>query len=72
MARWRVKGYNTTVAAEEREAWQQLWADVAAQIAVDPLEQGRIRTGRGQWKGAADGYARYMSRDSTGVGLRDG
>jgi tetratricopeptide (TPR) repeat protein/tRNA A-37 threonylcarbamoyl transferase component Bud32 len=46
--------------AELREQWQQLWAEVAAQTAVDPLEQGRIEAARGQWNRAADGYASYF------------
>src|SRR5439155_17129860 len=49
----------TRLPAEEREEWQQLWADVAAQIAIDPLEQGHIQAARGQWNRAADGYASY-------------
>jgi len=50
----------TRLPAEERQQWQQLWADVAAQLAVDPLEQGRIQAARGQWNRAADGYASYI------------
>jgi tetratricopeptide (TPR) repeat protein len=50
----------TRLPAEEREQWQQLWADVAAQIALDPLEQGRIQAARGRWNQAADGYFSYF------------
>jgi tetratricopeptide (TPR) repeat protein len=48
-----------TLPTEEREAWQQLWADVAALIAIHPLEQAYVQAARGQWNLAADAYARY-------------
>jgi tetratricopeptide (TPR) repeat protein len=48
-----------TLPTEEREAWQQLWVDVAAIIAVHPLEQAYVQAARGQWNLAADAYARY-------------
>src|SRR5262249_49850034 len=44
----------------ERKEWQRLWADVAALVAADPLEQGRARAGRRDWAQAADGYARAL------------
>jgi tetratricopeptide (TPR) repeat protein len=50
----------TKLPAEVREQWQQLWVEVAAQPAVDPLEQGRMQAARGQWNRAADGYASYF------------
>src|SRR5205085_3397025 len=46
--------------AAEREQWQLLWADVAAQVAVDPLGQGRAHAARREWAQAADGYARAL------------
>jgi serine/threonine-protein kinase len=47
--------------ATERAQWQKLWADVTAVIAADPLEEGRARAGRRDWKGARDCYARAMN-----------
>src|SRR5207245_622231 len=35
--------------AAEREQWQRLWADVAAVIAADPVEQGRAHAARREW-----------------------
>jgi tetratricopeptide (TPR) repeat protein len=49
----------TKLPAEEREQWQQLWGDVAAHIAIDPLEQGNLQAARGQWRRATDAYASY-------------
>src|SRR5207244_7507791 len=40
----------------EREQWQRLWADVAAQVAADPLGQGRLHAARREWAKAADDY----------------
>jgi tetratricopeptide (TPR) repeat protein len=51
--------------AAEREEWQRLWADVAALVAADPLEQGRARAGRRDWAQAADPYARVLRRGLT-------
>jgi hypothetical protein len=52
----------------EREPWQRLWADVAAVVAADPLEQGRARAARREWAPAADGYARALTRGPTDDG----
>jgi tetratricopeptide (TPR) repeat protein len=52
----------------ERQQWQRLWKDVAAQLAADPLENGRARAARRQWDRAADGYARASTRGPTEVG----
>jgi serine/threonine-protein kinase len=52
----------------EREQWQRLWADVAAHVAADPLEQGRARAGRRDWAGAAEGYAWALKRGPTDDG----
>jgi tetratricopeptide (TPR) repeat protein len=49
----------------EREEWQRLWADVAALVSADPLEQGRVRAGRRDWAQAADPYARTLKRGLT-------
>jgi tetratricopeptide (TPR) repeat protein len=46
----------------ERQQWQQLWADVAAFLAADPLEQGRAHAARRQWLKAADCYTRARDR----------
>jgi tetratricopeptide (TPR) repeat protein len=48
----------------EREQWQRLWADVAAQRAADPLECATRR----EWARAAAGYARALERGPTGDG----
>jgi tetratricopeptide (TPR) repeat protein len=52
----------------EREQWQRLWADVAAQLAADPLEQGRACAARRDWARAANGYARVLKRGPTDDG----
>jgi tetratricopeptide (TPR) repeat protein len=44
----------------ERAQWQRFWADVAAQIAADPVEHGRACAARREWAQAADGYARAL------------
>jgi tetratricopeptide (TPR) repeat protein len=51
--------------AEERKEWQQFWADVAAHIAIDPLEQGLIQAARGQWNRAAACYAQLLRSSPT-------
>jgi serine/threonine-protein kinase len=45
----------------EREQWQKLWADVAAQLAADPLELGCGYSARREWDRAAESYARAMT-----------
>jgi tetratricopeptide (TPR) repeat protein len=52
----------------ERKEWQRLWADVAALVAADPLEQGRAHAGRRDWAQAADDYARALKRGRTNDG----
>src|SRR5262249_39211619 len=52
----------------EREQWQRLWADVAALVAVDPVEQGRAGAARRDWAQAADCYARALKRGPTDDG----
>ncbi len=54
--------------AAEREQWQLLWADVAAEVAADPLEQGRAHAARREWAQAADCYARGLTRGPTDDG----
>ena len=54
--------------ATEREQWQHLWADVAAQAAADPLGQGRAHAARREWAQAADGYARALKHGPTESG----
>jgi serine/threonine-protein kinase len=46
----------------EREQWQRLWAEVAAQVAADPLAQGREYAARGNWAEATDRYSRVLQR----------
>ena len=43
--------------AAEREEWQRLWADVAAAVSAEPLEEGRAYAARRDWYHAADCYA---------------
>jgi tetratricopeptide (TPR) repeat protein len=52
----------------EREQWQRLWADVAAAVAADPLEQGRLHAAHRDWTQAADCYARSLMRGPTDDG----
>jgi tetratricopeptide (TPR) repeat protein len=52
----------------EREPWQRFWADVAAVVATDPVEQGRAHAGRRDWAQAADCYAWGLPRASTDDG----
>jgi tetratricopeptide (TPR) repeat protein len=54
--------------AAEREQWQLLWADVAAQVAADPLGQGRAHAARRDWAQAADCYGRGLTRGPTDEG----
>jgi tetratricopeptide (TPR) repeat protein len=54
--------------AGERAAWQRFWADVAALLAADPLEQGRTHAARRQWAQAAACYARALKRRPTDDG----
>src|SRR5262249_51893538 len=49
----------------EREQWRRLWADVAALVAADPVEQARACATRRDWAQAADGYARVLARAPT-------
>ena len=49
----------------EREPWQRFWADVAAVVAADPVEQGRAHAARRDWAQAADCYARALTRGPT-------
>jgi serine/threonine-protein kinase len=46
----------------ERQQWQRLWADVAALVAADPLEQGRAFAARRDWAKAADCYEQVLKR----------
>jgi tetratricopeptide (TPR) repeat protein len=48
--------------ADERQQWRRLWADVAALIAADPIEQGQAHIARQQWAQAAECYARALQR----------
>ena len=52
----------------EREPWQRFWADVAAVVAADPMEQGRAFAARRDWAKAADCYARALTRAATDDG----
>ncbi len=52
----------------EREQWQRLWGDVAAQVAADPLGQGRAHAAGREWARAADGYARALKHGPTDDG----
>jgi tetratricopeptide (TPR) repeat protein len=54
--------------AAEREQWEGFWADVAALVAADPLEQGHAHAARRDWAHAADGYARAVKGDPTDDG----
>jgi tetratricopeptide (TPR) repeat protein len=54
--------------ADERAAWQRLWADVAALRAGDPLEQGRAHAARRDWARAAGCYARALKLNPTDKG----
>jgi Flp pilus assembly protein TadD len=52
----------------EREQWQRLWADVAAQVAADPLEQGWALVARRDWAHATDRHARALARGTKDEG----
>ena len=52
----------------EREPWQRFWADVAAVVAADPVEQGRAHAARREWARAAAGYARALEHGPTDDG----
>jgi serine/threonine-protein kinase len=52
----------------EREEWRRLWADVAAVLAADPLEQGRTHAARGDWAQAAACYGRVIKDAPTDDG----
>jgi eukaryotic-like serine/threonine-protein kinase len=56
--------------AAEREQWQLLWADVAAQVAADPLDKGLVHAAHREWAQAADCYARGFTRGPTDNGHR--
>jgi serine/threonine-protein kinase len=57
-----------TLPDAEREQWQRLWADVAALVGADLLEQGRAHAARRDWDQAADCYARALKRGATDEG----
>ncbi|MDB5319640.1 MAG: tetratricopeptide repeat protein kinase family protein [Phycisphaerales bacterium] len=46
----------------ERGQWQRFWADVAAEIATDPVRQFREGAAQRDWAGAASAYARRLER----------
>src|SRR5262249_6850220 len=52
----------------EREQWQRLWADVAALLAADPLNQGLDHAARREWDKAAGCYQRALERGATDGG----
>jgi serine/threonine protein kinase/tetratricopeptide (TPR) repeat protein len=52
----------------EREQWQRLWADVAALLTADPLDQGRAHLALREWEEAAGCYKRALERDATDDG----
>src|SRR5262249_56367012 len=45
----------------ERQQWGRFWADAAALLAADPLEQGRFHAARRRWDQAAGGHARSVT-----------
>jgi serine/threonine-protein kinase len=53
---------------DEREQWRRLWADLAAIIASDLREQGRMCAARREWTQAAGLYGRYLARGLTDDG----
>jgi tetratricopeptide (TPR) repeat protein len=53
---------------DERESWRRLWADVAALLAADPLEQGKTHAARRDWAQAAGCYARVIKGGPTDDG----
>jgi tetratricopeptide (TPR) repeat protein/predicted Ser/Thr protein kinase len=68
MARVRNPAELAKLPAAEREQWQLLWADVAAQVAADPLAQGRAHAARREWAKAADAYTRALKHSPTDDG----
>jgi serine/threonine protein kinase/Flp pilus assembly protein TadD len=58
----------TKLPKTEREQWQGLWADVAALLAADPIEQARGHVARRDWTKAADCYARALKFDTADDG----
>jgi tetratricopeptide (TPR) repeat protein len=44
----------------EREQWQHLWTDVAAELAADPVENGKAHAARRDWAKAAACYTRRL------------
>jgi serine/threonine protein kinase/Tfp pilus assembly protein PilF len=57
-----------TLSDAERELWQRLWADVAALLVADPLEQSRGHAAHREWAPAADCYARALKDRPTDDG----
>jgi tetratricopeptide (TPR) repeat protein len=68
LASVRDRAAMTKLPDAERERWQRLWADVAALITADPLEDGLAHAKRREWDKAADCYARALDRDATDDG----
>jgi tetratricopeptide (TPR) repeat protein len=60
LASVRDPGALAQLPAAERQQWQRLWANVAALLAADPLEQGRAHAARRDWAQAAACYARAL------------
>jgi serine/threonine-protein kinase len=52
----------------ERRQWQRLWADVAALLVAEPVEEGIAHAARRDWDKAADCYARALKRGATDDG----
>jgi tetratricopeptide (TPR) repeat protein len=52
----------------EREQWQRLWADTAAVLAADPLEQGKAFAAHRDWSQAAARYGQSLRRGATDDG----
>ena len=52
----------------ERGQWQRLWGDVAAQLTVDPVEQGLAHAARCEWDKAAGSYRLVVERGATDAG----
>src|SRR5262249_7532166 len=52
----------------DREQWQRFWADVAAQLPADPLDQGIAYLARRDWEKAAGCYQRALEHDATDAG----
>jgi tetratricopeptide (TPR) repeat protein len=67
----RVESALARLPRDEREAWQTLWADVAALAARDPaalLDQARAHVGRREWKKAVACYAEAFDLKPTDDG----